>query len=477
MRRPLFAPLALVLSTLVCPSALSDCTLKNSPYAFEPAGGNRPAKFGPGFTNDLDLYQGSGGERRLLVMENYGYATFSLANPAAPSILGYSDMSMTVPQVGDGQSIIVSLAAAPDGARALVNWKQSPYGTFLMKPNSVNFSFAGNFAGFRAIGGVVVDPLPTRSIAYALTTAGLYVSDVSSFVSGTSATQAGSLASQVVGSAPTGSLVHHLTRAGHFIVYAVGSLVVVVDGSTPGDPTSIPRGLSVRTIPGTAFGLGATDFVTNVAAVLHPVTGRLLIAAEGTPPTSSSSTGIGLVSSADGVTFRSEGPPFHVGSPYGAFTMPAFTMTATDKDVLTFAWEGAPNGKYKLVTLSYAGWGEGTDLSDVVVDPSSLPAFALPTRMRAFASGGDVYGYVAAQQGGVALALACTTVYAVGDADGDGALTVGDVFGLINYLFAAGAAPIGSGDVDGDRNVTVQDVFALVNYLFSGGAPPVTAVQ
>ena len=120
--------LILLLSTPFSSRLGADCT-SGSPSAFEPAPGAKPAHFSPGFTNGLDLYQLPSGDRRLLVMENYGYATFSLGNPSSPSIIGYQDMSLTVPQVGDGQSIIVSLGAAADGSRALVNWKQSPYGT------------------------------------------------------------------------------------------------------------------------------------------------------------------------------------------------------------------------------------------------------------------------------------------------------------------------------------------------------------
>jgi Dockerin type I domain/NHL repeat len=59
-----------------------------------------------------------------------------------------------------------------------------------------------------------------------------------------------------------------------------------------------------------------------------------------------------------------------------------------------------------------------------------------------------------------------------GDANGDGLVTVGDVFYLINFLFANGAAPIGNADVNGDGLVTVGDVFYLINYLFAGGPAP-----
>jgi CSLREA domain-containing protein len=59
-----------------------------------------------------------------------------------------------------------------------------------------------------------------------------------------------------------------------------------------------------------------------------------------------------------------------------------------------------------------------------------------------------------------------------GDVNGDGARNVSDVFYLINFLFAGGAAPTGLGDVNGDTKTDVSDVFYLINFLFAGGAAP-----
>lgn len=59
-----------------------------------------------------------------------------------------------------------------------------------------------------------------------------------------------------------------------------------------------------------------------------------------------------------------------------------------------------------------------------------------------------------------------------GDVNGDGSVTVGDVFYLINYLFANGGAPLGPGDANGDNAVSVGDVFFLINYLFANGPAP-----
>jgi hypothetical protein len=64
-------------------------------------------------------------------------------------------------------------------------------------------------------------------------------------------------------------------------------------------------------------------------------------------------------------------------------------------------------------------------------------------------------------------------VSANGDVNADGGVDVGDVFYLINTLFARGAPAVGPADVNGDGIVNVSDVFYLINYLFAGGAAPV----
>jgi hypothetical protein len=60
----------------------------------------------------------------------------------------------------------------------------------------------------------------------------------------------------------------------------------------------------------------------------------------------------------------------------------------------------------------------------------------------------------------------------VGDANGNGALEVADIFYLINFLLSDGAAPLGDGDANGDGVVSVTDIFFLVNYFFGGGPLP-----
>jgi hypothetical protein len=65
-------------------------------------------------------------------------------------------------------------------------------------------------------------------------------------------------------------------------------------------------------------------------------------------------------------------------------------------------------------------------------------------------------------------------IYACGDCNDDGEITVSDAVYLINYLFKDGTPPepIQSGDVNCDDDVNVTDVVYLINYLFKNGPPP-----
>jgi hypothetical protein len=64
-----------------------------------------------------------------------------------------------------------------------------------------------------------------------------------------------------------------------------------------------------------------------------------------------------------------------------------------------------------------------------------------------------------------------------GDANGDCKVDVGDVFYLLNFLFASGSQPVCNCDVNNDHTVDVNDVFYLINYLFAGGPAPHPVVR
>ncbi len=65
-------------------------------------------------------------------------------------------------------------------------------------------------------------------------------------------------------------------------------------------------------------------------------------------------------------------------------------------------------------------------------------------------------------------------IYLPGDVDANGAVDVGDIMYMINYLFRATLPPIPleAGDVNGDTDVDVGDVVYLIHYVFLEGSPP-----
>ncbi len=61
-----------------------------------------------------------------------------------------------------------------------------------------------------------------------------------------------------------------------------------------------------------------------------------------------------------------------------------------------------------------------------------------------------------------------------GDADGSGAVSIADAVFLINYIFAAGPAPvpIDAGDADCSGAISIADAVFLITYIFAGGPAP-----
>lgn len=61
-----------------------------------------------------------------------------------------------------------------------------------------------------------------------------------------------------------------------------------------------------------------------------------------------------------------------------------------------------------------------------------------------------------------------------GDANGDGAVNVGDAVYIVNYVFRGGPAPVPmqAGDANGDGNVNVGDAVYIINFVFRGGPAP-----
>ncbi len=133
-----------------------------------------------------------------------------------------------------------------------------------------------------------------------------------------------------------------------------------------------------------------------------------------------------------------------------------FNLSRTDALSVNFTGINAPRGRVTFKQLTSANITDRNESAQTVAvttqtisgfdpaQPLSLPPFSM-TLLR------SVHG----------------------DINGDGIVSVADVFYLVNNLFAGGPAPAGNGDVNGDGQVTVADVFYLINYLFAGGPAPV----
>ncbi|MCP4570041.1 MAG: DUF11 domain-containing protein, partial [FCB group bacterium] len=65
--------------------------------------------------------------------------------------------------------------------------------------------------------------------------------------------------------------------------------------------------------------------------------------------------------------------------------------------------------------------------------------------------------------------------YDCGDANGDGAVNIGDPVFIINYIFKSGPTPdpLCVSDANGDDAVNIGDPVYLINYIFKSGPPPV----
>jgi hypothetical protein len=130
--------------------------------------------------------------------------------------------------------------------------------------------------------------------------------------------------------------------------------------------------------------------------------------------------------------------------------------------------------------------GDGSDLGIFGRRFDGAGAAGIELRINTYTTAQQTYPRIASSpKGGVVVVWNSNsednTLYGVygqrysflgGDVSGDGTVDVGDVFYLINTLFASGPAPVGSADANGDGHVDIADVFYLINYLFAGGPPP-----
>jgi len=335
--------------------AEAQCQVVSPPSLFD------PVVPGPTFTpqpNRLAV-AGPAGARRLLVRYNYGFVTYDLAFPAAPQKLQSKDLRFNeaYPVAGDGQTRAGMISASSDGARALVPWGSSEFGTIVLSPTP--YSGGGEYL---PTGGKTKATAALRTgnryLAFSSNSAGaLWVADVTTVARDVKADPENP---NQIGSWPyTGPsfggnvliLKAVESAAGAYLVAASDTNVTVIDVSAPGPAgPGITNGFSHRTY--TLSELGLSGKLRAVSAALHPTDGGLYLLAEG------STLSVGVLLS-NGVSLTRIQPPANPGGQFGSaepkgFYLPetGFRRAMPDSVLLSVDTE--------LVAVFVEGEGDGT---------------------------------------------------------------------------------------------------------------------
>jgi photosystem II stability/assembly factor-like uncharacterized protein len=135
-----------------------------------------------------------------------------------------------------------------------------------------------------------------------------------------------------------------------------------------------------------------------------------------------------------------------------------------DKTVTTLLIDPAVPGRL------FAGTNEGLySTTDDGLSWTREPGIPRAPVSRTVLDGRSLFVFTAGRGAWRANLNACASK---GDVNGDGSVSVGDVFVLIKSLFAGGPSPVCSANVNGDVSTDVLDLFFLINFLFAGGPAP-----
>jgi hypothetical protein len=407
----ILAVLSTLVSTLVAPRAMGQCTLTS---AVNFGAGNAPgtpiptsgSTFRSGYENDVPVYTTSTGARRLLLMFNYGYGVMDLSNPGNPSAMDYEDMLGTIPPRGDGQNYIWSMGVAPDGARAVFSLgpQASPFKAAVGTGSSQAFYLKGDFSAGAATGGTVVQKTSDgRYIAYVLLSR-LVAANITTLPTGT--LTAGSMTSEAT--AFPGGTPSTLQLAGNYLSYLAGTSVLILDASNPGSkPPNITSGFTQTKLSLADFGRSSGSPVTLATALDPSDSSALYVLVE------FAGSGFGLV--------RVQGSTKTL---IGSFPIPTVSGETWDtgytsalitggSNVWVFMWatRTSPSPLYRLYSTTVSNFGSTPGAIDL--DPSVYAFFATGHPMRGFASAdGTVNAYMGTSATAYALSLACASVTA-----------------------------------------------------------------
>jgi len=172
----------------------------------------------------------------------------------------------------------------------------------------------------------------------------------------------------------------------------------------------------------------------------------------------------------------------HVTHKYGAFSTDGCRTDYFETQSYLHFDPGYKRYTIKLETSSaYLPPGEGSILKLYFIIPGSASSGQTDTvevdgyldYLPLFS--GSIAEYQAVPMAGtISLSGCCNNDGIRGDFNYDMALNVGDVIGLVDYIFFGGdpSPCLEEGDVNGDAAINVADVIHLVDYIFFGGQPP-----
>jgi PKD repeat protein len=424
--RLVLAWLALTLALAAPLSLQADCTIKSGPNAFDPPAS---AEWGTAMSpavNNMALFV-NGSNHYVADRFNYGYAVYSFGtNPMAPTLVNWTDLhilpgySVSV----DGQTSVAAVGAPLDGTNLLIGYAYG-HPTLVLPPRNaanLNGSFTVQNKEFlpgwsiSSSGGIQVDQIGSRYVAYTVNVNGVFAADISSGAPGTTSGGVFQYYSERVTAAPVSARLVGVDLAGNagssgsprYLVYSLGydaslgtSRIVVVDVTNPGDATSgnLTRNFNVYLLDPSDFGLPKASTVKRVRAAINPQKQTLEILVETNAGhgstgvaiktfspsfatyTGTANTYTGGISPNDarqpytgipatGSTGCANAPsayfsPCMASTTLGSAFIPySTTGSGAADDLMAFLWEQSSDFTLKLFAFSSNNWGtNGLDLA------------------------------------------------------------------------------------------------------------------
>jgi hypothetical protein len=270
------------------------------------------------------------GDHRLFNQESFGYSTLQVDTPGSPSALRYDDLrNQGITAGGDGQSYTFGSNVSPDGQRVAIGLggPGDGWGTVVGTLDlAEGFKFTGSFGIDRASPVIVFSA--GRYVAYAITTGGTSVADISTLPTAISRLNIASESATWAG---------YLSRvSGAFITFLSGAGLTIVDASAPGAIGAITAGMPTRTLTAVDFGGRAIQYYTAapnganlyILVELRPLAGEIsytyALVSVAKPGLAAVTTGVFKIPTVAGETWAPAGVSAAITN--GKVFMPALRM-------------------------------------------------------------------------------------------------------------------------------------------------------